>query len=209
MTNNPTPRQSSTIGLSPEADVFLRPPDSPRLRNPLFHVVLHEPEIPNNTGNIGRTCVATGSRLHLIHPLGFTLSEKACRRAGLDYWPRLDWAEHASWQDYLRAPSSPELPHQQSSSAPRRWFLSTKTDRSIFDVTLQRGDHLVFGKESRGLPPDILASHPDQLVSLPMLVGERSLNLATAVCAVVYEGLRQLRARRLLHLTPQGRLVIE
>jgi tRNA (cytidine/uridine-2'-O-)-methyltransferase len=201
VTDNSTPRPPSSIGLSTEADVFLRPPTTPRIRSPLFHVILHEPEIPNNTGNIGRTCVATGSRLHLIHPLGFTLSEKACRRAGLDYWPRLDWAEHPSWQDYARALNTP--------TPPRRWFLSTKTDRSIFDIQLERGDHLVFGKETRGLPPEILAAHPDQLVSLPMLVGERSLNLATAVCAVVYEGLRQLRARGSLDLTPQGRLVVE
>lgn len=176
----------------------MSPPARPLLGSPLFHVVLHEPEIPNNTGNIGRTCVAACCRLHLIRPLGFELSEKACRRAGLDYWPRLDWADHADWDAY-RASARP----------PRLWLLSTKATRSVFDVTLARGDHLVFGKETRGLPASILDAHPDSLVSLPMAAGERSLNVATAVCAVVYEGIRQLRARREVALAPDGRLIPE
>ncbi len=200
MASNPghpiTPHNAPT----PSAGAFLSPPPAPLLHAPHFHVVLHSPEIPNNTGNIGRTCVATGCRLHLIHPLGFQLSEKACRRAGLDYWPRLDWAEHIDWTAYTRAaPFDPA----------RTWILSTKTCRSVFDVPLRRGDHLLFGSESRGLPPELLAAHPDRVVTLPLAVGERSLNLATAVCAVVYEGLRQLRADDDCRFTPEGRLIVD
>ena len=193
----------SNIALSPNAPApkvgaFLAPPPAPLLRSPLFHVVLVEPEIPNNTGNIGRTCVATGCRLHLVRPLGFDLSEKACRRAGLDYWPRLDWTEHAGWPAYA-----------ERMDPARTWFLSTKAPRCVFDVTLNREDHLVFGRETRGLPDELLAQHPDRVLSLPLATGERSLNLATAVCAVVYEGVRQLRARGRCTLTPDGRLVVD
>lgn len=151
-------------------------------RTPLFHVVLHEPEIPNNTGNIGRTCVATGCRLHLIHPLGFDTGEKACRRAGLDYWPRLDRAEHTSWEAYL-ASARPE----------RLWLFTARADLCAFDARFEPGDHLIFGKESAGLPDRLLRRYADRLLALPMAPGERSLNVATAVCAVVYEGIRQLR----------------
>jgi len=160
-----------------------------------FDVVLHEPEIPNNTGNIGRTCVATGCALDLIHPLGFELSEKACRRAGLDYWPRLCVREHADWDSYLRA-----------RNPSRMWLFTTKTTRTVFDVRLNRGDALIFGKETRGLPPELLERYPDRLVTLPMAAGERSLNLATAVCAAVYEGVRQLLCASELHVDANGRL---
>lgn len=166
-----------------------------RAARPFFHVVLHEPEIPNNTGNIGRTCVATGCSLHLVHPLGFDVSEKACRRAGLDYWPRLGVREHANWDNYLAAENPGRL-----------WLFTTKTTRTVFDAELRPGDHFVFGKETAGLPRHILDTHPDQLLTLPMIESERSLNLATAVCAVVYEGLRQLLARGEAGLTTQGRL---
>ncbi len=181
------------------ADPFATPPAEPLLRDPHFHVVLREPEIPNNTGNIGRTCVATGCRLHLIHPLGFQISEKECRRAGLDYWPRLDWTQHADWATYEATAFNPA----------RTWILSTKSTRSVFDVQLHRGDHLIFGRETRGLPEELLNRHSDRVVSLPLAEGERSLNLATAVCAVVYEGIRQIRARRECTLTETGRLVVE
>lgn len=164
-------------------------------RGPLFHIVLHEPEIPNNTGNIGRTCVAAGCALHLIHPLGFDTDEKACRRAGLDYWPRLNVREHPSWDDYLAAARPPRL-----------WLFSTKSGRSLFQADLLPGDHLIFGKETRGLPESILAAHADRTLSLPMVPEERSLNVATAVCAVVYEGIRQSLARGDLALDPAGRL---
>lgn len=166
---------------------------------PLFHIVLHQPEIPNNTGNIGRTCVAVGAALHLIRPLGFSTSEKACRRAGLDYWPRLNVREHDSWPAYLAA--DPDL------LPSRRWLFSTKARRTVFEATIRRGDHLVFGRETAGLPDDILAHWPDQLVSLPMAPGERSLNVATAVCAAVYEGLRQCLQSGEARLGPGGRLI--
>lgn len=162
---------------------------------PLFHVVLLEPEIPNNTGNIGRTCVAVGAALHLIHPLGFDLSEKARRRAGLDYWPRLQVREHASWEGYA------------ATGTPTRWLFSTKARRTLYDATLAPGDHLVFGKETQGLPLGILEADPDRVLSLPMLPGERSLNLATAVCAVLYEGIRQCLVRGAVGLDSVGRLL--
>lgn len=164
---------------------------------PVFHVVLHEPEIPNNTGNIGRTCVATGCALHLIRPLGFDTSEKACRRAGLDYWPRLQPVEHEDFESYLRAMKvGPE----------RLWMLTTKTTRSVWDAPIRPGDHLIFGKETRGLPESITSRYPSRLLCLPMAAGERSLNLATAVCAVVYEGLRQCAARGEVVVDDHGRL---
>ncbi len=161
---------------------------------PLFNVVLVEPQIPNNTGNIGRTCVATGSALHLVHPLAFDTSEKACRRAGLDYWPRLDVTEHRSWEAFL-----------QSSPAPV-WLFTTKTTRPVFEASLRPGDWLIFGNETQGLPQATLDAFPDRLLTLPMLPGERSLNLATAVCTALYEGVRQALASGSARLDPQGRL---
>lgn len=169
---------------------------SPSTGSPFFHVVLHEPEIPNNTGNIGRTCVAAGCALHLIKPLGFDTSEKACRRAGLDYWPRLGVREHEDWQRYLER------------ERPRRvWLLTTKTSRSVFEAKFELGDTLVFGKETRGLPRDILDQYPDNCITLPMMQGERSLNLATAVCATVYEGLRQLFVSGSVITDREGRIL--
>lgn len=154
------------------------------MRAPLFHIVLYQPEIPNNTGNIGRTCVATGCALHLVHPIGFDTSEKACRRAGLDYWARLNVREHASWEKY----GTDENPAS-------RWYFTTKTSRLLFDAEFRAGDHLVFGPETRGLPESMLEANAGRCLTLPMMADERSLNLATAVCAAVYEGVRQLLAR--------------
>ncbi len=170
--------------------------DAPR-PPPLFHIALYQPEIPNNTGNIGRTCVACACALHLIHPLGFELSEKACRRAGLDYWPRLDVREHADFEAYL-----------QGVDAERLWVFTTKSPRTVFDVELRRGDHLLFGRETAGLPRDVLDRFPDRCVSFPMVRNERSLNLATAVCAAAYEGVRQLRDRGGVEIGADGRLQI-
>lgn len=150
----------------------------------MFEIVLHEPEIPNNTGSIGRTCVATGSGLRLIHPLGFDVSEKACRRAGLDYWPRLRVTEHASFRDYL-AEASP----------PRLWLFSAGARRSVFDAEFQPGDHFLFGKESSGLPDEIRSGRADRTLALPMVPGERSLNLSNAVAVVIYEAVRQALVR--------------
>lgn len=173
---------------------------SPVLRSPLFHITLHEPEIPNNTGNIGRTCVAAGSRLHLIHPLGFDTSEKACRRAGLDYWPRLGVREHTDWDAYLDAMA------REQGHPPRLWLFSAYATRPMFDADFRRGDHLVFGKETAGLPQSLLERHADRLLLLPMVPGERGLNVATVVCAAVYEGMRQLLSRGEVALGPDSRL---
>lgn len=157
--------------------------------------MLHEPEIPNNTGNIGRTCVATGCELHLIHPLGFELSEKACRRAGLDYWPRLDVHEHDSWEAFVA-----------SRAARRMWLFSTKGSRSAFDASFMPGDAMVFGKETAGLPESLLERHRDRVLTLPMVPEERSLNLATVVCAAVYEGVRQALAAGHIRTDAAGRI---
>ncbi len=159
--------------------------------------MLHEPEIPNNTGNIGRTCVACGCALHLVHPLGFDTSEKACRRAGLDYWPRLRPVEHTSFDAY-----------RSRHAGARTWVFSTKATRPVWDADFRRGDHLLFGKETRGLPADVLSLYPDRLLALPMVPDERSLNLATAVCAAVYEGIRRLVCRGEARLDGRGRLIV-
>ena len=164
----------------------------------MFQVVLVNPEIPNNTGNIGRTCVATGCSLHLIHPLGFDVTEKACRRAGLDYWPRLNVQHYANWTDYIT----------------KLHFFTTKPPAKqggpicYFNATFRTGDALVFGRETAGLPRELLEAHADQCVFMPMAQGERSLNLATAVCAAVYEGTRQLIARNEVQLDDAGRIII-
>jgi len=163
-------------------------------RPPLLSIVLHQPEIPNNTGNIGRTCVALGSALHLIHPLGFEVSEKACRRAGLDYWPRLAVTHHESWGGYAGA--TPGV---------RRWLFTARATASVFDVEFAPGDHLVFGKESTGLPANLLGDPGvGTPVALPMLAGERSLNVATVVCVAMYEAVRQFLARGVVRATPTG-----
>lgn len=166
---------------------------------PLFHVVMHEPEIPNNTGNIGRTCIATGCILHLIHPLGFDTSEKALRRAGLDYWPRLRVTEHADWAAYEAATGA---------SRERMWFTSGHGGVPLWNAELRAGDHLVFGRETRGLPEAMLSARPERVLHLPMVAGERGLNVATAVCAVVYEGARQCVARGEARLDDAGRLLV-
>jgi tRNA (cytidine/uridine-2'-O-)-methyltransferase len=153
---------------------------------PPLHVVLLSPEIPNNTGNIGRTTAAAGCRLHVVHPIGFDMSEKACRRAGLDYWHLVDCREHESWEAFLAA----ERPE-------RMWLFTTKATRPHWEATFRPGDYLLFGRETKGVPPEVhdwieATYGADHRVTLPMREGARSLNLATVVCAGVYEALRQL-----------------
>ena len=145
----------------------------------MFNVVLVEPEIPPNTGNIGRLCLATGSTLHLVKPLGFSIDDRELKRAGLDYWKEVDvrlWSSFA------------EL--QAKESEKRFFFLTTKSDRAYYDVKFRAGDFLVFGRETKGLPESLLAAHREELLTIPMR-GTRSLNLATAVGIVLFEAVRQ------------------
>ena len=144
-----------------------------------FGVILHEPEQPGNTGAIGRTCICAGASLHLIRPLGFLTDEKSVRRAGLDYWPRLGVREYENVDDFLR----------QHPGA-RIWYLTTKAKHTIDEGEYRDGDFLMFGKESAGIPEEILAVHPDRCVRIPMAEGERSLNLSNAVAIALYEALR-------------------
>lgn len=168
---------------------------SSRVWTPPAQVVLVEPEIPNNTGSVGRTCVATGCVLHLVHPLGFDIDEKACRRAGLDYWPRVNLTEHADLAAYRRV-----MP------AGRAWLFSARATRTLYEAPIQPGDHLVFGRESVGLPQDLLDAHPDRQVTIPLRAGERSLNLSNAVAVAVYESVRKMIGSRAILVDSAGRL---
>ncbi len=146
-----------------------------------FGIVLLEPEQPGNTGAIGRTCMCAGASLHLIHPLGFFTDEKSLRRAGLDYWPRLAPKEYINYQDFC----------DQHPDA-RIWFVTTKAKQTIAEADYQDGDFLMFGKESAGIPEEILKTAPERCVRIPMAPGERSLNLANAAAITVYEALRHI-----------------
>ncbi len=148
----------------------------------MFNVVLVEPEIPPNTGNIGRLCLATRSTLHLVKPLGFSLDNRELRRAGLDYWNEVRLQLWDSF-DALRCAQP---------AAARYFFLTTKSKRSYYDVKFQKDDFLVFGRETKGLPDDLLAANIDNCITIPMH-GTRSLNLATAVAIVLFEAVRQQR----------------
>ena len=148
----------------------------------MFNVVLVEPEIPPNTGNIGRLCLATGSTLHLVKPLGFSMDDRTLKRAGLDYWKEVD----------VRLWDSFEELRQTCGVEKRFFFLTTKSNRAYYDVRFLRGDFLVFGRETKGLPNRLLADHAEELLTIPMQ-GTRSLNLATAVGIVLFEAVRQQR----------------
>jgi len=149
----------------------------------MLHVVLIEPEIPPNTGNIARLCLAAGARLHLVGPLGFSLDEKSLRRAGMDYWERCDIRQWASF-DELR----------DCSPGARFLFFTTKCGAPYWDERFADGDHLVFGRETRGLPESLLSENAAACRTIPMAPQARSLNLATAAGIVLYEALRQTRA---------------
>ncbi len=148
----------------------------------MFNVVLIEPEIPPNTGNIGRLCLATRSKLHLVKPLGFSLEDRQLKRAGLDYWDEVDVR---TWDSFA------ELQRTQSSST-RYFFLTTKSGHAYYDVKFRESDFLVFGRETKGLPENLLAENIDNCLTIPMH-GTRSLNLATAVAIVLFEAVRQQR----------------
>jgi tRNA (cytidine/uridine-2'-O-)-methyltransferase len=147
----------------------------------MFHVVLIEPEIAANTGNIGRTCVGLNSKLHLVGQLGYSITDRRLKRAGLDYWPYLDFIHHPSWEDWWKDVPDPS----------RVFFFSTKAGRSLYEPKFRKGDWFVFGRETKGLDPDVLAKFSDQALKIPMLGPIRSLNIATAVAIVLFEGYRQ------------------
>lgn len=147
----------------------------------MLNIVLVEPEIPQNCGNIARTCAATGSRLHLIKPLGFDISEKAVKRAGLDYWHLVDVKVYENLADFF-----------SKNAVEQMWCLSTKAPRSYTQATFAPDCYLFFGKETKGLPEDFLNEHSQSCIRLPMIDQARSLNLSNAVAITVYEALRQL-----------------
>ncbi len=145
----------------------------------MLNVVLLEPEIPANTGNIGRTCVATGSRLHLIGPLGFQISDKLLKRAGLDYWPDLDVTVYENLEDFMERNPGAHV------------YMATTKSRNLYtEQPYEDGCYLMFGKESAGLPEELLVQHPEDTLRIPMLGDTRSLNLSNSVAVVVYEALR-------------------
>ena len=159
----------------------------------MFNVVLVEPEIPPNTGNIGRLCLAARSRLHLVKPLGFSLEDREVKRAGLDYWDEVDVRVWNSFRELQRA----------QKGASRYFFLTTKSDRPYYDVRFRDGDFLVFGRETKGLPESLLAKNCDACLTIPMH-GTRSLNLATAVAIVLFEAVRQQQAQTRNIATPSA-----
>ncbi len=145
-----------------------------------MHIVLHEPEIPANTGNIGRTCVATGTSLHLIEPLGFRIDEKSIKRAGMDYWEHLNVSTYINYADFCAKNPGAKI-----------WYATTKAKHSYTDVQFGPDDYIMFGKESAGIPEEILVDHEDSCIRIPMLSEIRSLNLSNSVAIVLYEALRQ------------------
>ena len=149
----------------------------------MLNIVLYCPEIPHNTGAIGRLVLATGGVLHLIKPLGFSIDNKAVKRAGLDYWKEVEIRIWNNWGEFFR----------EKSKDAGLYLLTTKSKKSYFDLKFKDGDYLVFGPETKGIPNDLLEQFPDNLVTIPMVeASTRSLNLATAVAVVLYEGVRQV-----------------
>lgn len=150
--------------------------------DPTFRIVLIEPEIPQNTGNIGRTCVAAASELHLVGKLGFTIDDKQLKRAGLDYWQHLAWFHHASVDDWMSKVADPS----------RVFYFSTKAEQLYSQVGFQKGDWLVFGRETKGLDPELVRRNKERALRIPLLGPTRSLNLASSVAIATFEGIRQL-----------------
>lgn len=148
----------------------------------MLNIVLHEPEIPANTGNIGRTCVAANARLHLIEPLGFRLNEKNLKRAGMDYWERLDVTTYINYEDFLERNPGVKL-----------YMATTKAPKLYTEVRYEPDCYIMFGKESAGIPEEILVKHKEECIRIPMAGDIRSLNLGNSVAIVMYEALRQNR----------------
>lgn len=145
-----------------------------------MHIILHQPEIPANTGNIGRTCVATGTSLHLIEPLGFRLDEKSIKRAGMDYWEHLDVTRYINYAEF-----------KEKHPGAKIWMATTKAKHVYTDVSFGADDYIMFGKESGGIPEEILVENEETCIRIPMLEQIRSLNLSNAAAIVLYEALRQ------------------
>ena len=145
-----------------------------------MHIVLHQPEIPANTGNIGRTCVATGTSLHLIEPLGFHLDERSVKRAGIDYWEQLDVTRYINYQEFLEKHPGAKI-----------WMATTKARKLYTEVVFGMNDFIMFGKESGGIPEEILVDNEENCIRIPMLDQIRSLNLSNSAAIVLYEALRQ------------------
>ena len=146
-----------------------------------LNIILHEPEIHVNTGNIGRTCCASGTRLHLIEPMGFVINDKMVKRAGLDYWDDLDVTVYDDFEDFMSRNENANI-----------YMATTKARKTYADVEYKDNDYIMFGKESAGIPEELLVEHPDKCVRIPMESDIRSLNLSNAVAIILYEALRQL-----------------
>ena len=160
----------------------------------MLHIVLHEPEMPANTGNIGRTCVACGAVLHLIEPLGFRLNEKMIKRAGLDYWDKLDVRTYINFEDFLEKNNDPKI------------YMATTKAKHVYSAPAYEDDedvYIMFGKESAGIPEEILMKHKENCIRIPMINDIRSLNLSNSVAIVLYEALRQ---NNFDHMQLQGEL---
>ena len=167
----------------------------------MFNIVLLEPEIPANTGNIGRTCLVTGSKLHLIEPLGFILNDKNLKRAGMDYWKDIDVTTYDCLNDFKDIHS--DLFNNYTGSNNQIWYATTKAPRTYCDVEYKDGDYIMFGKESAGIPEEILVENPERCIRIPMMEAQRSLNLSNSVAVVLYEALRQ---NSFLNLETEGKL---
>ena len=163
----------------------------------MLNIVLHEPEIPQNTGNIGRTCVAIGARLHLIEPMGFQVSDKWVRRAGLDYWGKLDVTVYDSYPDFLYQN------FEKNGKTPRIYMATTKARHTYSDVQYEDECYVMFGQESAGIPEEILVDHEDTAIRIPMYGDIRSLNLSNSVAVIAYEVMRQ---RGFTDLNTEGNL---
>ena len=160
-----------------------------------MHIVLLEPEIPGNTGNISRTCAATGTSLHLIRPLGFKTDESSLKRAGLDYWHLLDLHYYDSFADFCDTNKTAEL-----------YFATTKAPRTYTDIVYPQDAWFVFGKESAGIPEEILEAYPDFCIRIPLLEGARSLNVSNSVAVILFEALRQHQFAGLQGIGKMGKL---
>lgn len=153
-----------------------------------MNIVLLEPEIPFNTGAIGRTCVAADTSLHLIKPYGFILSDRNLKRAGLDYWEKLKLHEYNNFEDFMQQLTEA---YTGETDIPRLWYATTKAEQTYADVSYGPDDYIMFGRESAGIPEEILVSHRESCVRIPMYGDERSLNLSNAATVILYEALRQ------------------